>query len=62
MVPAGSRESSAVQEAAVDKRISSLTGADELKEMERMASKDIARAKMVERGLSTEQIAAYLGE
>ena len=42
--------------------VAAMQGADQIKEMERMAFKDMQRAQMLEKGLSKEQIAAYLGE
>ena len=45
-----------------DKAVAAMQGADQILEMERMAAKDMQRGQMEERGLSAEQIAAYLGE
>ncbi|CAN0203482.1 unnamed protein product [Ascophyllum nodosum] len=42
--------------------VAAMQGADQIKEMERMAFKDMQRAQMLEKGLSKEQIAAYLGD
>lgn len=46
----------------LDKAMSTMQGADQLREMESMTAKDQKRAEMEQRGLSSEQIAAYLGE
>lgn len=45
-----------------DKAITAMQGAEQLREMESMTAKDQRRAEMEQRGLSEEQIAAYLGE
>lgn len=45
-----------------DKAINAMQGAEQLREMESMTAKDQKRAEMEQRGLSEEQIAAYLGE
>lgn len=45
-----------------DKAIAAMQGAEQIFEMERMAAKDMQRGKMEDRGLSAEQIAAYMGE
>ncbi|CAM9787560.1 unnamed protein product, partial [Hapterophycus canaliculatus] len=45
-----------------DRAISAMQGAEQLREMEKRASKDQKRAEMEQRGLSREQIAAYLGD
>lgn len=39
-----------------------MQGAEQILEMERMASKDMQRGQMEDRGLSAEQISAYMGE
>ncbi|CAB1119806.1 unnamed protein product [Ectocarpus sp. CCAP 1310/34] len=44
-----------------DKAINAMQGAEQLREMESMTAKDQKRAEMEQRGLSEEQIAAYLG-
>ncbi|CAN0106716.1 unnamed protein product [Scytosiphon promiscuus] len=45
-----------------DRAMSAMQGAEQLREMESRAAKDQKRAKMEQRGLTREQIAAYLGE
>ncbi|CAN0369656.1 unnamed protein product, partial [Ectocarpus fasciculatus] len=45
-----------------EKAITAMQGAEQLREMESMTAKDQKRAEMEQRGLSEEQIAAYLGE
>lgn len=45
-----------------DRAMSAMQGAEQLREMESRAAKDQKRAEMEQRGLSREQIAAYLGE
>lgn len=45
-----------------DKAINAMQGAEQLREMESMTAKDQKRAEMEQRGLSEEQIAAYLGK
>lgn len=45
-----------------DKAVAAMQGAEQILEMERMASKDMQRGQMEDRGLSAEQISAYMGE
>ncbi|CAM9590192.1 unnamed protein product, partial [Laminaria digitata] len=45
-----------------DKAVAAMQGADQILEMESMAAKDMQRGQMEDRGLSAEQISAYLGE
>ncbi|CAN0270184.1 unnamed protein product, partial [Ectocarpus sp. 13 AM-2016] len=44
-----------------DKAINAMQGAEQLREMESMTARDQKRAEMEQRGLSEQQIAAYLG-
>eukprot|EP00903_Cladosiphon_okamuranus_P012503 g11707.t1 len=46
----------------LEKAMSTMQGADQVQEMESMTARDQKRAEMEQRGLSDEQIAAYLGE
>lgn len=46
---------------ATDKAVAAMQGGEQIKEMESMAAKGMRRGEMEERGLSPEQIAAYLG-
>ena len=46
----------------LEKAMSTMQGADQIREMESMTARDQKRAEMEQRGLSAEQIAAYLGE
>lgn len=46
----------------LERAMSTMQGADQLREMESMTARDQKRAEMEQRGLSPEQIAAYLGE
>lgn len=42
--------------------VATIQSGDQINEMERLAAKDVRRAEMLEKGLSKEQIAAYLGK
>ena len=46
----------------LEKAMSTMQGADQIREMESATARDRKRAEMEQRGLSAEQIAAYLGE
>lgn len=61
-MPAQRRESSFGDGDVTDKAVAAMQGADQILEMERMAAKDMQRGQMEDRGLSAEQISAYIGE
>eukprot|EP00752_Nemacystus_decipiens_P004980 g4528.t1 len=46
----------------LERAMSNMQGADQIREMESLTARDQKRAEMEERGLSKEQIAAYLGD
>lgn len=62
VIPGNELKATLREEGIASRAVATIQSAEQIKEMERLAAKDVRRAEMLEKGLSKEQIAAYLGK